>query len=555
MAMRRMMAFIALIVALASFPARADSLDDGLSERERALHVLNRLAFGPRAGDVDRVLDLGVDRWIEQQLHPLSIDDAEVEASLASLETLRMSSAELFETYQQPVLEARAEMRRRASEGEDVDSEEQTRQRIQRMRGERDPRQPLAELTTARVTRAVSSERQLNEVMVDFWMNHFNVFAGKQPVGVLLTEYEYDVIRPNIWGSFEELLLATARSPAMLAYLDNMRSVAEMENRPSRSRPRISMRGRGNRGGVFGGQGRSRRPAGPRERQALQRLEQAGLNENYARELMELHTLGVDGGYAQDDVVALARILTGWSIERPGEGTGFVFRRELHDIRGKTFLGETFRAGGGFEEGERAIRMLARHPSTARHIATKLVQYLVADEAPGSLVDRVAARFTETGGNLRETVRAVVTSPEFFDRDVYRAKTKTPFEFVVSSLRATGAEVEPRFVFLQLREMGEPLYLCQPPTGYSDLSEDWISSAQLMSRINFGTALASGRIVEIDEVPGEIDDAALQLTGERLLETTRASIEQQLTGEKLETIGRGPLLTGLILGSPDFQQQ
>jgi uncharacterized protein (DUF1800 family) len=236
-----------------------------------------------------------------------------------------------------------------------------------------------------RIIRAVDSERQLYELMVDFWMNHFNVFAGKGPDRFLIASYERDTIRPNIWGRFEDLLMATAKSPAMLIYLDNARS------------------------------------------------KRAGVNENYAREIMELHTLGVDGGYTQKDVTELARVLTGWSIERPEEGADFRFRREA-----KSVLGVNIAAGGGMEEGERMIRLLANHPSTARHIARKLALRFVSDNPPQALIDRVAKRFLETRGDLRETVRAVISSPEFWDSKFYRAKVKAPFEYSVSAIRAVG---------------------------------------------------------------------------------------------------------------------
>ncbi len=393
-----------------------------MTERQRAEHVLDRLAFGARPGDVERVLRVGVDRWIEQQLHPERIDDRALESRVAK--------------YQREVeLPSREEMK--------------SDQRMAR----RAARAAIGDLSAQRILRAAESERQLNEVMVDFWMNHFNVFAGKSIDRFLMTAYERDVIRPRVWGRFEDLLMATAKSPAMLIYLDNARS---------------------------------RRGA---------------INENYARELMELHTLSVtdgrtDGGYTQRDVTELARVLTGWSISRPDESkVAFAFRRGAHDRDAKRVLGVKLAAGGGMDEGERMIRFLARHPSTARHIAAKLSQRLVADDPPASLVDRVSKRFLETNGDLRATVRAVVESPEFRDVRYYHAKVKSPFEYAISAVRAAGATIDdPLPLARQLRTIGQPLYFAQPPTGYSDAAAAWSNQGALVARLDFATALAANKM-------------------------------------------------------------
>jgi uncharacterized protein (DUF1800 family) len=434
-------------------------------------HVLNRLAFGPRPGDVERIQKMGVDRWIEEQLHPQRIDDRAMHEQLKRYETLSMSSADLLTKYYRPIVEAR-----KAEED------------LQPLR--REAQKVIVELSAQRILRAAHSERQLNEVMVDFWMNHFNVFAGKGIDRFLLTSYERDVIRPHIWGRFEDLLMATAKSPAMLFYLDNARS------------------------------------------------QKRGVNENYAREIMELHTLGVDGGYTQKDVTELARALTGWSLARPN---GFVFRRALHDRGAKAVLGVKLQANGGIEEGERMIRFLAAHPSTARHIAWKLCQRLVADDPPKSLVDRVARRFTETRGDLRETVKAVITSAEFNDPKYYGAKTKTPFEYAISAIRAVGGTIHnPLPLMRTLQKMGQPLYFAQPPTGYSDSAEDWSSSGALVERINFATALASNRLPGVRARDLSLADVALSAE-------TRKTIASQ-TQEPAA-------VAGLILGSPEFQKQ
>jgi uncharacterized protein (DUF1800 family) len=425
-----------------------------MSERERAQHVLDRLAFGARPGDVDRVLAIGVGRWVEQQLHPERISDRDVELRLAKYETLTMSDDAVMKQFALPLFEAR-----RARRKNDDDTPV-------RMPREQRPQRVVAELSAQRILRAAESERQLNEVMVDFWMNHFNVFAGKNIDRFLLGSYERDTIRPRIWGRFEDLLMATAKAPAMLVYLDNARS----------------------RSGA--------------------------INENYAREIMELHTLGVDGGYTQQDVTELARVFTGWSIPRPREGSmDFVFRAAAHDRGTKRVLGQTL-ANDGIEEGERMVRFLARHPSTARNIATKLCQRLIADEPSPALIERIAKRFLATNGDLRATVRAVLDDPEFTSPRNFRAKTKSPFEYAISAIRAAGAKIEdPLPLARELKTIGEPLYFSQPPTGYSDLASTWSNSGALVARLNFATALASNRMPGIRVTTKDANALAQQLGG------------------------------------------
>jgi uncharacterized protein (DUF1800 family) len=320
-----------------------------------------------------------------------------------------------------------------------------------------------SELMQAKLLRAVLSERQLQEVLADFWFNHFNVFVGKGQVRQYLTEYERDVIRPHVLGSFRDLLGAVAHSPAMLFYLDNWQSTSpapalvvseEMERRLND--PRLTPEQRRQLMNRLQ-QRQMQRPAAQQARR--------GLNENYARELMELHTLGVDAGYTQTDVVELARILTGWTIDQPRAGGSFLFRPAMHDTGTKTLLGSTFGSAGEVE-GKHALDLLARHRATARHIAFKLTQRFVADEPPAALVDRAAAVFTSTAGDLREVVRSILTSPEFLGPEFRRAKVKTPLEFVVSAVRSTGATVvNPQPLVAALQNLAMPLYGCQPPTG------------------------------------------------------------------------------------------
>jgi len=456
-----------------------------LSDRDRAQHALDRLGFGARPGDVDRVLAVGVDRWIEQQLHPERIADAAVDARLAKYETLTWSNDDVMQKIAMPFYEAR---RARKAAGTAADATPMRMPREQR------PQRIVAELSAQRILRAAESERQLNEVMVDFWMNHFNVFAGKNADRFLIASYERDTIRPRIWGRFEDLLLATAKSPAMLIYLDNARSRA------------------------------------------------GAINENYAREIMELHTLGVDGGYSQQDVTELARVFTGWSLTAPRSGkVDFVFRRALHDSGTKHVLGMTL-ANGGMDEGERMVRFLARQPATARHIATQLCQRLVADDPPPALVDRVAKRFLDTNGDLRATVKAVIADPEFWNPRNAHAKTKSPFEYAISAVRAAGASIDdPLPLARQLQQMGEGLYLSQPPTGYSDKAEAWVSTGGLMARLNFALALAANKL------PGVHVDVSKLAVPDDLSAETRKTIEAKHAD---------PVTTaGLILGSPEFQRQ
>jgi uncharacterized protein (DUF1800 family) len=551
-------ALAGLVVAgvLAAAATAADA-PPPLTERERALHVLNRLAFGPRPGDVDRVAAMGVPAWVEGQLRPGSIDDCAAEAALAGLPTLAMSNSELVARFATALLEARKRLTKdgAASEAGNGDAAERPRDLVP---PENRPRRILEELTEARLVRAVRSERQLNEVMVDFWMNHFNVDARKGLDRIFIASFERDAIRPRIWGRFEDLLLATAKSPAMLVYLDNARSAADAEHRP---------------------------PSSGRFRAAAAARGPTGLNENYARELLELHTLGVDGGYTQQDVTELARVLTGWSIALPrgadaaragsrggrggrfaapdAEPGTFLFRERLHDVGTKTVLGHRFGPNGGMDEGEAALRLLARHPSTARHLAAELCRRLVADEPPPALVERVAARYLATGGDLTETVRAIVTSPEFFDPRAYRAKTKSPFEYAVSAVRAVGGSTDGRALGRQVAEMGEPLYLCQPPTGYSDASESWVSSGALLARLNFALALTAGRIagtpVDGRSLPAgatarSIQDTAFLLLGTDVSEPTTRTIARRMADAGGEAETR-ELLAGLLLGSPEFQRQ
>ena len=453
---------------------------------QAATHVLNRLAYGPRPGDVEAVRAMGVAAWVERQLHPERIRDDALDARLAPLTTLTLDAATIVRDYDRPAVAERRQRQRAKADAPDARAASTTDAPGDDTRPALTPAQQkhrsvLAELEDAKILRAVYSERQLEAVLVDVWFNHFNVFAGKGPTRSYVTEYERDVIRPHVLGRFRELLGATAKSPAMLFYLDNWENVDPAA--ATRVAQRASQRAGRRRVDAARPADGSDPPRPPR-----------GLNENYARELLELHTVGVDGGYTPQDIVHVARAFTGWTM-RPREGSGFRFVAALHDRGPKTVLGHAIRAGGGIDDGEQVLDLLAAHPRTAHMVATTLAQRFVSDTPPPALVERAAARFLATHGDLREVVRTIVTSPEFFAPATAHAKLKTPFEFVASALRAATADVRnARPLARTLGELGMPLYFCQPPTGYADTAEAWASAGALVSRVNFALALGTNRV-------------------------------------------------------------
>jgi uncharacterized protein (DUF1800 family) len=643
-----------------------------LTPEQRILHVLNRLGFGARPGDVERVQKMGLDKYIEQQLNPQSIPDAVADEKVKSLEVLQMPTSELFAKYPNPgALLARLQQTGRlpgnladarekgkaaknapdaamekpdATEAPDGSMPAQkpaaappnnnaanaeTRRAIAEYylkNGLKQPAEINRELIASRILRAVYSERQLNEVMVDFWTNHFNVFIGKNATRWHLPGYDRDTIRPNALGNFKDLLTATAQSPAMLFYLDNFESIAP----PVRAGEGANGRGGAvlnqRRPGLLGGQQRRRldAPTPPPNPQANpQQRMRRGINENYARELMELHTLGVDGGYTQKDVQEVARCFTGWTIVDPrgyrkaaaqeimgrdynDDGGKFIFINRLHDQGEKTVLGQKIPAGGGIEDGLKVIDILVKHPSTAKFIATKLARKFVMDEPTPELVNRLAAAFTKSNGDIKTTLRAVFASPEFGAS--YRVKIKTPFELMVSSIRALGGETNGGPALAQwLNRMAEPLYGYQAPTGYPDKAEHWVNTGGLLERLNFGLALAGNKIpdtrVDLSRYVGK--DAAQAQVLDKLLElivsgevspATKQTLLKQLNepapepkpqalnarADEDELSMMAPAarreqrqlarlerqnanapsarpevvkLTGLILGSPEFQRQ
>jgi uncharacterized protein (DUF1800 family) len=497
-------------------PAKAPATSSELLPDEQVQQVLSRLTFGARPGDAEKVRAMGIDKWIDMQLHPERISDPATDALLTHYPVFAMAPADIIHDYNV------VQQLQRKAKKEITDSTE-TKAQARREALKENPqaaelaqktRQFVGEVQSAQLARAVTTDRQLNEVMVDFWENHFNVFAGKGQTRLFLTQYDRDVIRPNALGKFRDLLGAVAHSPAMLFYLDNFQSVADSAHptlaqannrRGGALRPRFGIGGIGaRRPGMIGlggqltpAQQRRLDNATPEERekftQALKAKAKRGVNENYARELMELHTLGVDGGYTQKDVQEVARALTGWSFNR--QNGQFVFNANAHDAGEKLILGQKFPAGHGEDEGERVLDIVARSPATAKFITTKLARHFVSDDPPPALVDRCASTFTKSDGDIRETLKCVITSPEFFSRAAYRAKVKTPFELVASALRAVDAQPDttPRSAQIVAR-LGQPIYGRQTPDGWPDKGDAWMNTGAILNRINFGLSIAGGQV-------------------------------------------------------------
>ncbi|NNE65382.1 MAG: DUF1800 domain-containing protein [Pyrinomonadaceae bacterium] len=643
----RFFAFL-LVFAIASplfaFSSVGTAKNPRLSQDQKALHVLNRLGFGPRAGDMERVKQMGIESYIEQQLNPDSIPDKDVTAALKNFEVLNMSTSQIFAKYPNPgALLRRLEGNRRANQNANAMSEEdqrdQRRARREKLRsiymeyGFRPANQIMMQVQSSRIIRAAYSERQLEEVMVDFWANHFNVYSRKAATRWYIPSYERDVIRKHALGNFRDLVVGTAKHPAMLFYLDNFQSVSPdaSNNRGQRRFQQFI------RNGKLDPRVRDRlKRRGLTDEQIERRVQQAmrggnnqrGINENYARELMELHTLGVDGGYTAEDIKNVARAFTGWTIfdargyrkaaanmvrenedrqimrqarqfgiSANTESGSFVFVNRLHDKKPKRVLGQKVNEGG-IKDGLKVIDILVKHPSTARFIARKLAVKFVNDEPSEKLVNDVAKAFTRSNGDIKTTLRALFQSKEFYSPENYRAKIKTPFELMASSLRALDARVRgTRALVALLNRMGEPLYGYQAPTGYPDTAADWVNTGALLERMNFAVALASNRLpqtnVNLNEFKGNSSRETLDISVDSILhgeisDGTRSTIikqlDQPLPDVKLgvdepdeDALGfemqprrgrnrmarlREPMgdpevfkVVGLILGSPDFQRQ
>ncbi len=569
-----------------------------LTEDEAILHALNRLAYGPRPGDVERVRQMGLENWVDQQLDPDSIDDSALNARLEKYPTLKMSAKQLLEEFPQPGLAAKQqgvnkedfqdemkEKRREAMAAVPLTGDENIDRAKQQLAGMVGPNRPVAELSMAKLDRAIYSQRQLETILEDFWFNHFNVFANKGVDRWLLTSYVRDTIRPHTLGKFSDLLVATAKSPAMLFFLDNWQS-ADPE---AFARWREQMMARRRFQGVFRGglaplpgefpRPRAQQPLGSAPGTPAQQQER-GLNENYGREVMELHTVGVDAGYTQQDVVEMAKALTGWTIREPRRDPEYMFRPEFHAPGKKIVMGHTIDYGGE-KDGEEALKMLANDPRTARRISTELAQRFVSDDPPRPLIDRMTKEYLASGGDTRSVLRAMIYSQEFWSKEAYRAKVKTPFELVASTARTLNADILVTLPMAQwVGRMGEPLFLCEPPTGYSERSSTWVNTGALLNRLNFALALATdhmaGATVDLKPVfiDGASDDASKDadatlsravkvfLSGE-IAPSARETLEARLKDPQIlqaklddpvKQVNQG-LISGLVLGAPEFQRR
>lgn len=532
--MKRFTSVLMLCVGLSAGAADAPESVD-LTERQVAEHVLNRMAFGPRPGQVDAVVEMGVQNWIEQQLDPGSIENDVVERHVAQhWPTLTMTMQQVRQQYQPPY----------PRDGTPEERLEAVRER-NRLRY-----QVAAELPRSVLYRATYSQRQFEEVIVTFWRNHFSVDQNKDDVSYYANDFER-TLRRYAFSDFEKLLLATAQHPAMLMFLDNDVSQKPLTEREERMLARYESRNRV-----------------PRSVEALGR--HRGLNENYARELMELHTLGVDNGYSQRDVTELARVLTGWTagmsdggyLGEPGESYGFLFRADVHDTDPKRVLGSRMAGNRGVQDGIKVVIGLANHPKTADFISYKLCRYLVNDEPSDALVRRVAQVFRRSDGDLPRVYEAIVTSDEFLRPTNYRAKFKTPLEFVVSSLRVTDAEVTGyKGLLRSLDTMGYDVYGCIDPTGYYDQAEAWLDPGVLVRRWQYAVRLATNDVDGVS-LPSELIDNIDGDTQEQIRDAIVAAllpggVDKQTNALMLEQMSRLPgnrLALGLVLGSPVFQQ-
>src|ERR1700730_7357535 len=615
-----------------------------LTADEAILHAMNRLAYGPRPGDVERVRQMGLAKWIDQQLASNTIDDKAVNARLENLPTLSMSSARLIEEYPQPKQAAIQGAKRADAAGKDMQNapdasrttdangaapasapssssaavgqsapsnsaevnvadkasvpvsmktkpspsnpdlasnlttpgagkrnilsgpDPNTVPRVIADDSEK-PKRAIEELAMAKVTHAISSERELQQVMDDFWFNHFNVYAAKGEDKWYLTSYERDVIQPHTLGKFKDLVTATAKSPAMLFYLDNFLSADPRA--AQRQAAERAMRQQRRRGG-FGWPPRP--PANPQQAKKNER----GLNENYGRELMELHTLGVDGGYTQKDVTEVARCFTAWTIDKRRQYADFKFDDRLHDPDPKYVLGKKIHAGG-MKDGEQVIDLLVHQPNTAKFISTKLARRFVSDNPPPALVERMARTFQSSDGDIRAVLKTMIWSPEFLSRGSYRAKIQTPFELLFSEVRALATDVDTPLPLVQwVGRIGEPLYQCQPPTGYADKGDAWVDSGALLNRLNSSLALAGNKMrgarTDVPPLLGKdssadaksaLDRAVQVFLGGQAGPTTVETLEKQLDNpqvlqakldEPRKQVDLG-VVAGLVLGAPEFQRR
>jgi uncharacterized protein (DUF1800 family) len=521
-----------------------------LTADQQAAQALSRLTFGARPGEVERVNAMGTDRWIERQLAPEGISDASLEGVLQGLPVWQIPARQLVDSFPPQDIYIR---KIRAVRGLAANAQLQfTADDSVAMKAMNDhANQYFNQFQAAKVVRAQMSERQLVEVLTDFWENHFSVYVRKMPTRFTLLEYDRDIIRPRVLGKFRDLLGAVAHSPAMLYYLDNFQSAADSNHMTLPEFRQSEKTGR--------------RPVNHRR---------GGLNENYGRELLELHTLGVDGGYTQKDVIAVARALTGWTLDDPRAGGGFIFREGQHDAEAKVVLGHTLPAGRGVEDGDEVLDIVARHSSTARYIAFKLVRRFVSDTPSKALVERATETFRRTDGDLREVMRTILTSPEFFSRAAYRAKVKSPFELVLSARRIMNASPDTSAsTAYQIQRLGQQLFGHLAPNGWPETGDQWINAGSLLDRINFGVQVGGGRLrfAPVEQWPGwavlstvpldrQVDGVVDQLLGGNVSPETRSILfkgQNPLVEANAPPPVRPSLrdLLGIALGSPEFQRR
>ena len=491
----------------------------GLTQREAAAHLLSRFTYGATPGQIDEVVNIGLEKWFEQQLNSGLADDS-VNQRLSGYDALNLSNEQIANIFPRPgqILRMAVKDGKVDKDSVKIDKKEYRDQLKAYMeeKGLRPMQELYRQFINQKVLRAAYSNNQLQELLTDFWFNHFNVSITKNDCAQFIPDYERDVIRPNVFGKFENLLLATAKSPAMLLYLDNFSSSGENTNANLPQNQKLRQMIQQKQEGMV---------TDSAQKNQLKKLQNAkkaqGLNENYAREVMELHTLGVDGGYTQQDVTQAARVLTGWTIYPMGDnGYGnaikkviekfgedklsehgfvhegdFLFAINRHDNKEKTVLGKTFAANGGYDEGVQLLKMLAHHPSTAKFISRKIAVRFVSDNPPQSLIDKMAKTFTEKDGDIKEVLITMATAPEFWSKDVIREKTKSPFELAISAIRALNVDIkQPYQLFVWADKMGQKMYFYQAPTGFPDKGQYWINTGALLNRMNFGLAIASQRI-------------------------------------------------------------
>lgn len=519
----------------------------GLNERQAAAHLLSRFTYGAKAEDIDEVVKIGLEKWFEQELEG-KMEDAVLNKSLSQYDDINLTNAEVENKYPRPGEAVRMAIKDGVINKDSVNKSDGKAYRDQvktymESKGYKPQQELFRQFFNQKILRAAYTNNQLHELLTDFWFNHFNVSLTKNQSASFIPAYERDVIRPNVTGKFETLLMATAKSPAMLMYLDNFSS----SGKPIGNNDEMQMQMEGNRPMNRPGAARARLKANsPALKKLQEKKKQGGLNENYAREVMELHTLGVDGGYTQSDVTQAARVLTGWTIAPIGDrGYGsagknllekmdantlekrgfvhdgdFLFIPTRHDNGEKTILGKRFPANRGYEEGVELLSMLAHHPSTAKFISKKIATRFVNDSPPQSLVDKMASTFTKTDGDIKKVMITMASAPEFWSKEALREKTKSPFELAISAVRSLNAEItQPFQLYNWINKMGQRMYYYQAPTGFPDRGQYWINTGSLLNRMNFGLALATQRIPGIkinltalnNNHEPESADAALQI--------------------------------------------